>query len=350
MGITITRAHVRAIMFDRMRTGYREKVRASRLGPNRDPARITAASWWFQGENLALSPGTLDGGVYADKSGFHNSRRANQLRWAGNYSYRHPDDMLGPDDKAAAYDKTYPDAQAGRYASIIRDCAILEKAADRGDPRLVGWVEYYGQADADTVVEGRNFRTGAHITAGSSHLWHEHDSECRAFVNSWMNKRAMLSVKRQQPLDEWIREEGLDVVPLDIWQVLLSGPNNDMPHAAASGDLLFEARMGIRALRAELAIERAERRAGDAADAVRDDALMVAVKALSAGGSVEAAPILAAIERVHGEALERFTELETELAAERSRREFADLRSERLAQALARAGADLQTADDPPTE
>jgi hypothetical protein len=58
-------------------------------------------------EQLTLQSGTVSGGI-ANKSGYHTTRGANRQRGPGNDSIRDVEDQGGPDDKAAAYDWTFP--------------------------------------------------------------------------------------------------------------------------------------------------------------------------------------------------------------------------------------------------
>ena len=55
---------------------------------NPNPARITDAQWWFVLQLVAREPGTLIGGIYANKQGYHNTRSANEASWPGDYSIR----------------------------------------------------------------------------------------------------------------------------------------------------------------------------------------------------------------------------------------------------------------------
>ena len=53
------------------------------MATNPNPSRITDASWWLMEQLLALQPGTANGGIYANRSGYHNTRSANQQNWPG---------------------------------------------------------------------------------------------------------------------------------------------------------------------------------------------------------------------------------------------------------------------------
>ncbi len=170
------------------------------MAANPNPALITDASWWLMQQLQALQPGTLNGGIYDDKPGYHNTRARNK---PDNYSVRDAVDQGGPPDKAAAYDWTFPDAQAGRYATIAKySSRLLAAGRDPEDHRLDGWREFFGQADSDTDVEGWDFRENEAATSNKSHLWHIHLSENRNQVESMDNKRALLSVLRGESRDQ----------------------------------------------------------------------------------------------------------------------------------------------------
>jgi hypothetical protein len=194
------------------------------MAPNPNPARITDASWWLMEQLLALENGSRNGGIYADKRGYHNTRAANQQRWPDNYSIRDAEDQGGPNDKAAAYDWTFPDAQAGSYGTIARYCQRLMSASrDSSDPRMKGWREWFGQADSDSAVEGWDCRYNRATTSDSSHLWHIHFSEDRDKVTDFDNKRALLSVLRGETVEQW---RGRSSAPSPL-ELELGGPSGD---------------------------------------------------------------------------------------------------------------------------
>jgi hypothetical protein len=174
------------------------------LAANPNPARVTDASWYFMESLLALEPGSRNGGTFTDKPGYHNTRDnllAQGLR--GDYSIQLGADKLGPGDKTAAYDWTFPSAQLGDYRRIIMYGERISHAFHARDPRLRGWREALGQADPDLYAEGFDFAGWYTRTPDPSHLWHWHLSEHRQHTGSYDNKRAMLSILRGQSLAEW---------------------------------------------------------------------------------------------------------------------------------------------------
>lgn len=177
--------------------------------------RVHENSERFMDELLELEDGTANGGIGADKSGYHNSRKRNAEKWPGNYSIRDAIDREGPDDLAAAYDWTFRDAQKKNYATIAKYMKrIRASGKNPADPRLDGWREFYGQADNDTYVEGYDVRYDKEVTSDSSHLWHIHGSETRKFVTSWTNKENLLSVLRGETVAQWRAKGGKS-----IWEV-----------------------------------------------------------------------------------------------------------------------------------
>jgi hypothetical protein len=181
------------------------------VAQNPDVARITDPMWRFMEALLRLEPGTKNGGIYAYKAGYHNTRRnllnhrdANgDYPWRNDYSIRLPEDRRGPDDKACAWDWTFPDAQAGRYATIIKYGDRIEAAFNARDPRLRGHREVLIQADPDTYAEGFDFVGWYRRTPDSSHLWHGHGSVLRAYVGEQWPYDNMLSILSGESLAAW---------------------------------------------------------------------------------------------------------------------------------------------------
>lgn len=173
---------------------------------NPNPAVITGEMWWLWEQLHELEPGSQLGGIYANKSGYHNTRNGNA---AGNYSVREAEDHQGPGDKAAALDWTFPNAQRGDYSTIAKYTKrLLASGHDHDDPRLNGLREFYGQADSDSHVEGWDCRHLVDVTSDSSHLWHIHFSISRAHVTDLATMRALLSVLRGESTAQWLRANG----------------------------------------------------------------------------------------------------------------------------------------------
>lgn len=164
--------------------------------------------WWLWEQLLALEPTSQLGGIYANKSGYHNTRAANAKSWPGNYSIRDPEDKGGPADKAAAIDWSFPEAWSGDYTRIVKySQRLMKSSVDPDDPRLDGWREWYGQADADSQVEGYDTRHLYPVSSDPSHLRHIHASEDRDKVEDYANKRAFLSVVKGESTQQWREAE-----------------------------------------------------------------------------------------------------------------------------------------------
>jgi hypothetical protein len=174
--------------------------------------------WQFWLGFQALEPSVLLGGIYANKPGYHNYRNALPK---SDYSVQLALDKQGPGDMAAAIDLTFPDAQSGRYATIIKYAdRLLASGHDPADPRGDYLREFYGQADTDQQVEGWDFQFLVPVTSDSSHLWHIHLSFLRAYLNDPAAFAAVLSILRGQTLAQW---HGGDVA-MGEFLVLTDGP------------------------------------------------------------------------------------------------------------------------------
>jgi hypothetical protein len=175
--------------------------------PNPNRSVITDATWWFWLAFNVHEPRARLGGIYADKSGFHNTGRANAEKWPGNYSIRDSVNRTGPWwwTKASAIDLTFPDAQAGNYATIDRYTSRLMASARNGaDPRLDKILfEFYGQDDNDKQVEGYNEHREEAVSSDPSHLWHIHISFRRSACGDFWAMWALLTVLMGWSVAAW---------------------------------------------------------------------------------------------------------------------------------------------------
>jgi peptidoglycan hydrolase-like protein with peptidoglycan-binding domain len=183
----------------------RPDFRLERANPS--PAYITDAEWWLWLRLQELEPGTKLGGIYADKSGYHNTGQRNLDRWPGNYSVRDAADRTGPAwrTKAAALDWTFPDAQRGDFSTIDGYTArVIRSGLDPADPRLdLILREVYGQADTDRDVEGYDERREARVSSDPSHLWHMHFSFIRSRCHDFWGMWALLTVLMGWDVARW---------------------------------------------------------------------------------------------------------------------------------------------------
>lgn len=179
--------------------------------PNPSPSLIPDAIWWSWRMKRALVGSDLElGGVYANKSGFHNTGKANTDHGAGNsatnYSIRDTINRSGPGwTKACALDSTFRSAQSRNYANIDKYTSrLVHSSLDAKDPRLDLWLfEFYGQADTDSHVEGRDEYHEKDVTSDSSHLWHIHESLIRSRVDDMWGAWANYTVWAGWTVAQW---------------------------------------------------------------------------------------------------------------------------------------------------
>lgn len=169
---------------------------------NPNPTYITDAMWtlWLTVEGII--PGVRLGGIYANKSGYHNTVNSNKKSWPGNYSIQLYLDLTEPDNKARAIDLTMDNEQ------MVQRTGYLQKSAlDPQDTRLACVREFYGTLNTTSVYglikdnEGGPWRFAS---SDSSHLWHIHISTFTTFVALWSQLSAIASVLSGQSYADWI--------------------------------------------------------------------------------------------------------------------------------------------------
>jgi hypothetical protein len=173
------------------------------MAANPNPARITAAQWWFIEQLQALEPvDTVFAGAWGNfKPGYHCDRNTLLATpaWRNDYSIQLAADKRGPGQYGAANDWTFRSAQRGDFNNISKYGGRIAAAHKARDPRLKGWREVLIQADMDKAPEGFDFQSWTTRVPDDTHSWHGHFSELRENVESFDNKRAMLSVLRGEP-------------------------------------------------------------------------------------------------------------------------------------------------------
>jgi hypothetical protein len=152
----------------------------------------------------------LNGGIYANKRGYHN-KRSNLP--ASDYSRQLSIDKEGSSELASAIDLTFRSAQASNFSNIALYSRRLYNAFSQRDSRL-WWGdgtpivrEFFGNTDTDREVEGYSLHkisTGrpGPATSDSSHLWHIHISFTRGNVEKWEAVNQILSVMLDRPMEE----------------------------------------------------------------------------------------------------------------------------------------------------
>jgi ketosteroid isomerase-like protein len=119
-------------------------------------------------------PAAEMGGIYANKSGYHNCRDALP---ASDYSVQQPDDQKGSGNNASALDVTLRNP-----ADMKRITQRLIDLTNAGDPRVQVLREFFGTVDGVTVT-GRDVRTKQIVYSDDdSHLWHCHISVYRRWA------------------------------------------------------------------------------------------------------------------------------------------------------------------------
>jgi hypothetical protein len=198
---------------------------------------------WLWNQLKILEPSTQLGGIYANKSGYHNTRLGNQANWPGNYSIVLPEDKLGPADKASALDWTFPDAQRGDYTRIAKyGKRLLDSGKDPNDPRGNYLREAYFQADNDLAVEGWDYYYVRAASSDSSHLWHIHFSFLRKYCNDMTAMTAVLSILKGETVAQWkgtvdmaveLNKETLTAIAQHVWNIdMVPNPNPDSDKVA----------------------------------------------------------------------------------------------------------------------
>jgi hypothetical protein len=168
--------------------------------PNPNPL-VTDAEWWLWLRLHELEPSSQLGGIYAAKPGFHN--RGDRVN---DYSTRDRANQSGPGmTHASALDWTFPSAQRGDFSRInLYTKRLVASSLDSKDPRLdLVLFEFFGQADSDRHVEGRDLLHDQDSTADDTHLWHLHFSFLRSRCADFHGMWALLTVLMKWDVTRW---------------------------------------------------------------------------------------------------------------------------------------------------
>lgn len=128
-----------------------------------------------------MEPTSELGGILARKPGYHNSR--DHLP-ATDYSVSEfAVDREGDATLGSAIDWTFPEAQHGDYARIMKYSKRLYAALSGNDPRAYAIREFFGNTNGDSTVDGYDNAKNCPSYSDSSHLWHIHISIHRKWNN-----------------------------------------------------------------------------------------------------------------------------------------------------------------------
>lgn len=175
------------------------------MSTNPNPTYITNEMWKLWDDCVGIIPSVKLGGIYANKSGFHNTVNANKSRWPNDYSLKGIQNLTGPYDKARAIDLTMSNADMVTYTQR------LINACNANDPRVAGMREFFGTVDLKNVVgRAHDSDTGAwrFTTSDSSHLWHIHISIFTFYCNNAQVMSGIASVLKGESLADWISGGG----------------------------------------------------------------------------------------------------------------------------------------------
>lgn len=179
--------------------------------PNPRGGNTTDPVWWLRCWLLALEASTRDAGTFARKKGFHGLGKDQVDYGVGNartdYSIRDAINRTGPWwlNFSAGFDWTFTTAQNRDYGLIDKYTSrLVDSSIDQADPRLdLVLFEFYGQADWDEAVEGRNEFRETNVTSDSSHLWHIHFSFLRSSVGDYWAMWALYTVLIGWSVAQW---------------------------------------------------------------------------------------------------------------------------------------------------
>jgi hypothetical protein len=164
-----------------------------------------------------LEPDSKLGGICALKPGYHASRKENKANWPHDYSIQDSEDQGGDDDWCAAIDWTFPDAQAGHYATINKySKRLMASGEDVDDDRLNNIREFFGNTDADVTTEGWDYRYAVKSTsADKTHAWHIHIS----FDREWANDRPTMDrlIAVLQGDDMALSDSDIEKIAKKVW-------------------------------------------------------------------------------------------------------------------------------------
>ncbi len=171
------------------------------MAANPDPGHITDEIWALWEECQDFIPGVRLGGIYANKSCYHNSVNANKSGWPGGYCIQLPLDLKGDFTRARALDLTMSDAEMRKRTNYL-----VNATNDPKDDRLYGIREFFGTTDSVNVRgRAKDDENGPWYNTSSddSHLWHIHISFFTFYISTARVMSGVASVLMGQSYSQW---------------------------------------------------------------------------------------------------------------------------------------------------
>lgn len=204
---------------------------------NPNPGKITDPLWSLWIVVKSKIPGVRLGGIYADNTGYHNTRNRLLHIFPSSYSIRLTKDKQGPSDKAAGLDLTMSDAEMRKRTGYLRRSALHPD-----DDRLFGMREFIGTLDSAKVycrIAGNEGIGQGHgytdWTRDKSHLWHIHISILRAYLNNVLVMEGIASVLSGETWEQWNARKGEDDMTKDEVKAAVLEALNTTTSYQASG-------------------------------------------------------------------------------------------------------------------
>lgn len=183
------------------------------------PNRITPEMWQLWETIDGVVPTAQLGGIFANKSGYHNTVNANLASWPNDYSVQQSQDLQGPRDKARALDITLSAAEMRRRTGYLQRAALHPE-----DNRLRALREFIGTLDSVNVYCLIRDSNGVWRFNGGrdrSHLSHIHKSVYTTYVDNWNALGPIASVYAGVTWEDW--QEGQGVT--DVYYKVQSSDN-----------------------------------------------------------------------------------------------------------------------------